>query len=66
MLPGIRLGAPPAFLAADGSAGARLLAVAADGSLRQWDLRRMALEVEASVEPLLTGLPLGTTGMPRP
>ena len=63
MLPGIRLGAPPAFLAADGADdGARLLAVAADGSLRLWDLRRTMLELEASVEPLLAGLALGTTG----
>jgi hypothetical protein len=66
MLPGIRLGAPPAFLAADGSDGVRLLAVATDGSLRLWDLRRMALVLEASVEPLLAGLAPGTTGMPPP
>jgi len=63
MLPAIRLGAPPAFLAADGADGARLLAVAADGSLRLWDLRRAALELEASVEPLLAGLAPGTTGV---
>jgi len=62
MLPAIRLGAPPAFLAADGADGARLLAVAADGSLRLWDLRAATLELEASVEPLLAGLAPGTTG----
>ena len=66
MLPGIRLGAPPAFLAAECSVGARLLAVAVDGSLRLWDLRRMVLELEASVEPLLAGLAPGTTGMAPP
>ena len=62
MLPAIRLGAPPAFLTADGADGARLLAVAADGLLRLWDLRAATLELEASVEPLLAGLAPGTTG----
>lgn len=64
MLPAIRLGAPAAFLASDGDW--RLLAVSADGALRLWDLRTLRLELETSVEPLLSGAPPGIRGASLP
>ena len=60
MLPSIRLGGPAVFLASD--ADWALLAVSADGAMRLWDLRTLRLELESSVEPLLSGTPPGVRG----
>ena len=52
LLPSLHLGARPVFMSADGAW--RLLAVAANGDLRLWDLQKLTLVVEASVLPLLS------------
>ncbi len=53
LLPALHLGACAAFMATDG--GWRLLVVTVDGALRLWDLQKQAVEVEASILPLLSG-----------
>lgn len=55
LLPPVQLGGRPAFLAAGGPW--RLLAVAAGGDLRVWDLAALRSEVQGSAAPLLALAP---------